>query len=47
MGFLVAVVSCLAKNLTAFLIVESLVEGKMLIAPTDAIVNLSLFKSSS
>ena len=47
MVFLVAAVSFTAKNLTAFLIVESLIEGYMLIAPTHAIVTSSLFTSSS
>ena len=47
MVFLVAVVNFLANNLTAFLIVESLVEGYMLIALTEDIVISSLFNSSS
>ena len=46
MVFLVAAVIFLAKNLTAFLIVESFIEGYMLIASTDTIVTLSLFISS-
>ena len=41
--FLGAAVSFLAKNLTAFLIVEILIDGYMLIASTDAIVTLSIF----
>ena len=45
--FLVVAVSFIAKNLTEFLIVESFIEGYMLIASTDAIVTLSLFTSSS
>ena len=47
MVFLVATVSFIAQNITAFLIVESFIEGYMLIASTDAIVTLSLFTSSS
>ena len=47
MVFLVAVVIFLANNLTVFLIVESLIDGYMLIASTDAIVNSSLFTFSS
>ena len=42
MVFLVSVLSVLAKNLTAFLIVASLIEEYMLIATTDAIVTSSL-----
>ena len=45
--FLVAVVNFLEKNLTAFLIVESLIEGYMLKALTEAFVILSLFNYSS
>ena len=44
---LVAVVSFLAKNLTAFFIVESLIEGYMLIASNEAIVIFSFFNTSS
>ena len=47
MILLVAAVSFLAKNLTEFLIFESLIEGYMLIESTDAIVTSSLFTSSS
>ena len=47
MIFLVAVVSYLTKNITAILIVESFIDGYMLIASTDAIVTSSLFNSSS
>ena len=47
MGFLVAVVSFLAKNLTVFLIVEILIKGYTLISSTEAIVISSLFNSSS
>ena len=47
MVFLVAAVSFLAKNITAFLIVESFIDGYMLIASTDAIVASSLFTFSS
>ena len=43
MVFLVAVVIFLAKNLTEFLIVDSLIDGYTLIASTDAIVTLSIF----
>ena len=42
MVFLVAMVSVLAKNLTAFLIFASLIEGYMLIESTDTIVTSSL-----
>ena len=45
--FLIAAVIFLANNITAFLIVEGLIEGYMLIASTDAIVTSSLFISSS
>ena len=45
--FLVAVVSFLVKNLTAFLIVEILIEGYMLIASTETIVSSYLFTSIS
>ena len=41
--FLVYAVSPLVKNLTAFLIVESFIEGYMLIASTDAIVTPYVF----
>ena len=47
MVFLVAMVSSLENNLTAFLIVESCIQGLMLITSTDAIVTLSLFTYSS
>ena len=47
MSFLVAFVIFLAKNLTTVLIFEILIEGYMLIVSTDAIVNSSLFNSSS
>ena len=47
MVFLVATVSFLANNLTAFLVVESLIEGYMAISPTYAIVTLSILNSSS
>ena len=43
MVFLIAVVSFLANNLTAFLIVVILVEGHVLIASTEAIIIPSLF----
>ena len=43
MVFLVAAVSFIADNLTAFLIVEILIKGYMLIASTDAIVTSSIF----
>ena len=43
MVFLVSAIRFIAKNLAAFLIVESLIEGYMLIASTDAIVTSSLF----
>ena len=43
MVFLVSDVRFLAKNLTAFLIVEIYIDGYMLIASTDAIVTSSLF----
>ena len=42
MVFLVAVVSVLENNITAFLIVASLIEGYMLMASTYAIVTSSL-----
>ena len=41
--FLVSLVSVLAKYLTAFLIVLSLIESYILIAPTDVIVTSSFF----
>ena len=47
MVFLVSLVSFLAKYLTAFLIVASLIYGYMLIASTDLIVTSSLFNSNS
>ena len=46
MVYLVAGVRFLAKNLTAFFIVEILIEGYMFIASTEAIVTLSIFTSS-
>ena len=45
--FLVSLLSFLAKNLTAFLIVASFIDGYMLIASTDAIVNSSIYNPSS
>ena len=45
--FLVAVVIFIVKNITAFLIVESLIEGYMLIASTDTIVSSYFFTSNS
>ena len=42
--FLIAVVSVLANNLTALLIVASFMEAYMLIASTEAIVTASLTK---
>ena len=47
MVFLAVAVSFLAKNLTAFLIVESLIDRYILIASTDTIVTSSLFIFSS
>ena len=47
MVFLVAVLSFLANNISAFLIVESFIKGYMLISSTDAIVASYLFISSS
>ena len=47
MVFLVAVVSFLANNFTAFLIVESLIEGYMFIVSTEDILISSLFNYSS
>ena len=47
MVFLVASVIFLAKNLTAFLIVDSLIEGYILIASTESIVISYLFNTSS
>ena len=41
--FLTSLVSFLVKNLTAFLIVASLIYGYMFIASTDAIVTSSFF----
>ena len=46
MVFLVAAVSFLVKNITAFLIVESFIYRYMLIASTDDIVTFSLFTFS-
>ena len=43
MVFLVAALSFITKNFTAFLIVEIFIEGYMLIASTDTIVTSSLF----
>ena len=43
MVFLVAAVSVLVKNLTAFFIVESLIDRYILLASTDDIFTLSLF----
>ena len=43
MVFLVVAVSFLAKNLTAFWIVDSFIDRHMLLASTDAIVIMSLF----
>ena len=45
--FLVSVVSFLAKNLTAILIVVIFIEGYIRIESTDAIVTLYLFISNS
>ena len=47
MVFLVSLVSFLAKYLTAFLIVASLIDGYMLIASVDAIVTSSLSTPNS
>ena len=47
MVLLVAALSFLAKNINESLIVESLIEGYMLIALTDTIATPSLFNSSS
>ena len=47
MVFLVAAVSFIANNLTAFFIVESCIEGYTLIASNNAIANLSIFTSIS
>ena len=41
--FLAAAVSFLAKNITTFLIFESLIYGYMLIVSTDAIFTSSIF----
>ena len=46
MVLLVAAVSFLEKNITAFLIVASLTEGYILTASNDAIVTMSLFISN-
>ena len=46
MVLLVAAVSFLATNLTAFLIFEILFEGYILIESTDAIITPYLFKSN-
>ena len=49
MVFLVSAVSFLAKNITAFLVVLSLIDGYIFFASPDAIValSLSIFNSSS
>ena len=47
MVFLVSLVIFLASYLTAFLIVASLIDGYMMIAPTDAMVTSSLFTPNS
>ena len=47
MVFLVSEGSFLAKNITAFFIVDISIEGYMLIASTDAIVTFSLFSYNS
>ena len=47
MVLLVAAVIFLENNLTAFLIVDILIKGYMLIESTEAIATLSLFTSSS
>ena len=47
MVFLVSLVSFLAKYLTSFLIVASLLDGYMLIVSNDAIVTSYLFTSNS
>ena len=47
MVLLVDAVSFLANNLTYMLILESFIDGYMLIASTDAIITLSLFIFSS
>ena len=47
MVFLVYLVSFIAKYLTAFFIVASLIDGYILIASIDAIVTSSLFTSNS
>ena len=47
MVFLVAAVRFLEKNLTAFLIVDSLIDGYMLIVSTDAIVYILINYTSS
>ena len=47
MVLLVVAVVFLANNLTAFLIVVSLIERYTLISPTDDIVTLSIFISNS
>ena len=46
MVFLVAPVIVFAKNITDFFIVESLIEGYMLIVSTDKLVTSSQFTSS-
>ena len=43
--FLVAAVIFLTNNFAEFFIVDRLIEGYMLITPTDAILTLSLFNS--
>ena len=45
--FLVSLVSFLVKNLTAFFIVASLIDGYILIASTDAIVTSYFFNPIS
>ena len=47
MVFFISTVSFLTNNLTDFLIVQSLINGYMLIASTYAIVSSSLFIFSS
>ena len=45
--FLVSLVSFLAKNLTAFFILASMIEGYILIASTDAIIASYFFNTVS
>ena len=47
MVLLVSVVSFIANNITAFLIIASLIAGYTLIESTDAIFTQSLFNSNS